>query len=124
MKAMEKNWGNQKARRRKCAERRDASKEIKVREQRLYRDSSREIRARLCIKGERIGAKKDGTGAEFAENQPISAAAKSGDGDYATANETTIGHDDGFHEKVSVINAEEHNWNEFLFLLFSDEGRL
>ena len=64
------------------------------------------------IKGERIGAKKDGTGAEFAENQPISAAAKSDAADYATANETTIRHDDGFHEKVSVINAEEHNCME------------
>lgn len=70
--------------------------------------------------------KKDGIGAEFAENQPISAAAKSDDADYAMQqqNETTIRHDDGFHEKVSVINAEEHNWNEFPFLLFSDEGRL
>ena len=65
--------------------------------------------------------KKDGKGAEFAENQPISTAAKSDDGDYATANETTIRHDGGFHEKISVINAEEHNWNEFPFFLFSDE---
>ena len=72
---------------------------------------------KLCNKGER-------TGAEFAENQPISAAAKSDDGDYATANETTIIYDDDFHEDVSVINAEEHNWNEFPFLLFSDEERL
>ena len=109
--------------RRKCGEQRDVTKEIKVREQRHYGDSSREIRAKLCIKGERIGAKKDGTGAEFAENQPISVAAKSDDGNYATANETTIIYDDDFHEEVSVIKAEEHNWNEFPFLLFSDKGR-
>ena len=109
---------------RKYGGRRDASKEIKQREQRHYRVSTREIRVRLCIKGGRIGAKKDGTGAQFAENQRISAAAKSDDGNYATANERTIRHDDGFHEKVSVINAEEHNWNESPFLLFSDKGRL
>ena len=76
---------------------------------RRSKDASGETRARFCIKGERIGT-------EFAENQPTSSAAKSDDGNYTTANETTIRYKDSPHEDVSVINAQEHNWKEFLFL--------
>ena len=99
MKAMEKIGETRKRKEQSAEDERMPVTEIKAREQRHYcRVSSREIRARLFIKGERIGAKKDGTRAELAENQPIRAAAKSDDRNYSTAIETTITHDDYSHE--------------------------